>query len=56
MKKPTKPKAGGTREGAGRKLMYGEKTVRLMFSVPESKKGIIKKTVAEKLKEFKIRR
>jgi hypothetical protein len=48
-----KKKAGGARAGAGRGLIYGEKTEQLKISVPISKKATIEKMILKFLKPFR---
>ena len=51
-----KPKnSGGSRQGSGAKLKYGEKTVQISsFWCPESKVNEMKEMIKKKLLEFKI--
>lgn len=48
MKKDMSP-AGGKRDGAGRKLLYGEETVPVVTKVPASKVEDFKKLVKDKI-------
>lgn len=43
---------GGARAGAGRTMIYGEKTTTVQFAVPISKKEVFRQYCNEKLKEW----
>ena len=47
--------AGGKREGAGRKKIYGEDTVLAQYSVPVSKFEIFDSAATEMLEQWKIK-
>ena len=46
---------GGTREGAGQPLLYGEKTINITFRIPKSHKQEIKEYMYDFLKQFKTK-
>lgn len=50
MKKQTKPKHGGKRDGSGRKLKYKEKTTTISFRVPLSLREKVIEAVKKILK------
>lgn len=44
--------AGGKREGAGRKLKYGEETISVNYRVPKSKKPEVDELVNDRLRNW----
>jgi hypothetical protein len=49
-----KQKHGGTRQGSGAPLKYGEETVMICFRVPISKKDQVKQLVKDYLSQLEI--